>query len=118
MIAKLQDMIPNTDPRMRVVVGFSNGAHIIGGCLAQQQEGLYGYFNVYVLIEGGVSDKYNYPSLPGRYYYLAWGDAEGGRGNDFGAMLTGYAKKSAYESGGRIPCRASGMTFRMQKKRK
>jgi hypothetical protein len=93
MLARLQDMIPNIDPRLRVVVGFSNGAHIIGGCLAQQVEGIE-YFNVYVLIEGGISDKYDYPSLPGRYYYAAWGDTKEGRGNDFGQMLAANARKA------------------------
>lgn len=95
MLARLQDLIPNTDPRLRIAVGFSNGAHTIGGCLAQGEEGFYGYFNVYVLIEGGVSDKYEYPRLPGRYYYVSWGDASvGGRGPGFGQTLADAAKRA------------------------
>lgn len=94
MLAKLQDMIPNLDPRMRVIVGFSNGAHVIGGCLAHQIDGLSHYFNVFVLVEGGNSDSFNYPPLPGRYYYVATGGAQGGRGVDFNTMLANYARKA------------------------
>ena len=94
MLLKLQDMIPNIDPRLRVVVGFSNGAHVIGGCLAHQIDGLCHYFNVFVLIEGGNSTSFNYPPLPGRYYYIATGGTKGGRGSDFNAMLADYARKA------------------------
>jgi predicted esterase len=93
MLVKLQDMIPNIDPRLRVIAGFSNGAHVIGGCLAHQVDGLSHYFNVFVLIEGGYSDSFNYPSLPGRYFYIASG-TKGGDGADFNAKLAGYARKA------------------------
>lgn len=94
MLAKLQDMIPNLDPRLRVIVGFSNGAHVIGGCLAHQVDGLCHYFNVFVLIEGGNSDSFNYPQLPGRYFYIATGGTKEGRGPEFNAMLANYARKA------------------------
>ena len=94
MLVKLVQMVPNLDPRLRVVAGFSNGAHTIGGCLGQREASLYGFFNVFVLIEGGDSNVFDYPSLPGRYFYLAWGNGKGGDGNDFGLKLTNAAKKA------------------------
>jgi len=94
MLVKLVDMIPNLDPRLRVAVGFSNGAHTIGACLAQHEASFYGFFNVFVLIEGGYSNSYNYPELPGRYFYVSWGNGKGGDGNQFGQTLTNAAKKA------------------------
>ena len=94
MLVKLLDAVPNLDPRLRVIAGCSNGAHTIGGCLSQGMKSFCNFFNVYVLIEGGVSNNYLYPSLPGRYYYVAWGRAEGGSGDSFGMMLATTAKKA------------------------
>ncbi len=94
MLAKLQDMIPNIDPRLRVVAGFSNGAHVIGGCLAQRIDGLYRYFNVFILAEGGASSSYNYPLLPGRYFYVASGGDKEGMGRGFNTMLANYARNA------------------------
>ena len=94
MLAKLVQMVPNLDPRLRVVVGFSNGAHTIGGCLSQGEQSFYGFFNVFVLIEGGYSNIYAYPPLPGRYFYVAWGTGKDGDGNDFGLKLVDAAKKA------------------------
>ncbi|HWB60835.1 MAG TPA: hypothetical protein VG733_15165 [Chthoniobacteraceae bacterium] len=94
MLVKLQDMIPNIDPRLRVIAGFSNGAHIIGGCLAHQTDGLSHYFNVFILIEGGNSDTFNYPQLPGRWFYIATGASGNGSGRDFNLKLADYARKA------------------------
>ena len=94
MLAKLAQMIPNLDPRLRIVVGFSNGAHTIGGCLGEREQSFYGFFNVFVLIEGGDSVSFNYPSLPGRYFYLAWGTAKEGDGSDFGNRIANAARKA------------------------
>lgn len=94
MLAKLVEIIPNTDPRLRIAVGFSNGAHTIGGCLGQRVASFYAFFNVYVLVEGGASKTYNYPPLPGRYFYVTWGLAEGGYGSDFGMNLARQAARA------------------------
>ena len=94
MLVKLMQMIPNLDPKLRVVAGFSNGAHTIGGCLSQGEQSFYRFFNVFVLIEGGYSNTYVYPTLPGRYFYVAWGTGNGGDGNEFGLKLVNAAKKA------------------------
>jgi len=94
MLVKLVQMIPNLDPKLRVVAGFSNGAHTIGGCLGQREQSFYGFFNVFVLIEGGASSSFNYPALPGRSFYIAWGNGKDGDGDDFGLKLVDAAKKA------------------------
>lgn len=94
MLAKLQEMIPNIDPRLRVVVGFSNGAHVIGGSLSEQIDGLSHYFNVFVLIEGGDAKSFEYPALPGRYFYVASGALKEGDGKEFNMKLANAARKA------------------------
>lgn len=94
MLAKLQEMIPNIDPRLRVIVGFSNGAHVIGGSLSEQIDGLSHYFNVFVLIEGGDAKSFEYPALPGRYFYIASGATKDGDGKEFNMKLANAARKA------------------------
>jgi|GEM_PF-1986338 len=94
MVARLLEVIPNLDPKLRIIGGFSNGAHTIGACLGQNQTSFYKFFNVYILIEGGDSDLYNYPPLPGHYFYAAWGNGKGGDGDDFGNTLATAARKA------------------------
>ena len=97
MLGRLVEMIPNIDPRLRAVGGFSNGAHTIGHCLGEKIESFCDYFNVFVIIEGGWSDRYDYPPMEGKYLYLTWGTAPGAMGNDFGKMLTDKAKTAHME---------------------
>lgn len=95
MMKKLEEMVPNIDLRIRIVAGFSNGAHVIGGCLGQSVRDFAKQFNVYIMVEGGNSLGYNYPNLRGNHFYYAWGDTA--TTPDFAAMIERVAKKSHME---------------------
>jgi len=95
MMKKLEEMVPNIDSRVRIVAGFSNGAHVIGGCLGQSVRDFAKAFNVFILVEGGNSRGYNYPNSRGSHFYYAWGDTA--TTPDFAAMIESTAKKSHME---------------------
>lgn len=72
MLARLHAAIPNLDPRVRIIGGFSNGAHAIDALLANREFG--SAFSAFVLIEGGGSPGGNYQGVKGKHIYYAWGD--------------------------------------------
>ncbi len=75
---------------------------MIGRCLAHQVDGLSHYFNVFVLIEGGYSDNFNYPSLPGRYFYIASGGLKESDGADFNTKDCRLRAEGRDESGAHV----------------
>ncbi len=71
MLQEIQTMIPNLDPRLRIIAGFSNGAHAIDGMLSEERD-FRDFFTAYVLIEGGNGDG-SYRQVRDRPIYVAWG---------------------------------------------
>lgn len=95
MMKKLEEMVPNIAAGARIVAGFSNGAHVIGGCLGQGVRDFARQFDVYIMVEGGNSSDYRYPNLKGNHFYYAWGDTA--TTPDFAAMIERVARKSRME---------------------
>lgn len=76
MLAALQKLVPNINPRFRMVAGFSNGAHCIDGLLRLPSGAPAEYYNVYVLVDGGgVRLTGRYPQhVLGQHLMVLWGD--------------------------------------------
>ena len=93
MLKKLIESIPNADPKLRFVGGFSNGAHCVGTYLADGEKEFIDYFRGFIIIEGGCTRKDTKKPLRNDFAYVAWGDSPG---NTEGFM-TGM--KSAVKAG-------------------
>jgi len=63
MLERLQALIPNTDPDRRLVIGFSNGAHMIGVATCDGWREFTEYFSIYVFDEGGSSQNKDFKAL-------------------------------------------------------
>jgi hypothetical protein len=74
MLEEVVKLLPNLDPKLRVVVGFSNGAHTIGTNIARGEKEFTELFNAFVIIEGGGDVAEARKKLRGKYAYLAWGN--------------------------------------------
>jgi len=74
MMRKVTELIPNIDPRVRVVAGTSSGAHLIGSGLSLEWPGFVDYFTLFVLHEGGVAASNKYPGAKGRRLLVIWGE--------------------------------------------
>lgn len=75
MLDRLEQVIPNINPELRVVAGFSNGGHAIDGMLGVRSRQLppYGsYFTTFILADGG-SAVGDYRSIRGRHLFICWG---------------------------------------------
>ena len=67
--------IPNLDPKVRVIAGFSNGAHSIGGYCAQVGDEFGTYFNAFVFGDGGVySADWSRSAFRDAHAYVCWGE--------------------------------------------
>ena len=71
MLAKLEEAIPNLDPELRVIGGFSNGGHAIDGLLAEEE--FAHFFTAFFLIDGGGALPSRYRNVSGKHCYVAWG---------------------------------------------
>lgn len=71
MLEKLAEAVPNLDPRLRVIGGFSNGGHAIDGVLGGEE--FTRFFTAYFLIDGGGALPSRYRDAKGRHCYVAWG---------------------------------------------
>ena len=74
MLEEVVKLLPNLDPKLRVVAGFSNGAHTIGTNIARGEKEFTELFNAFVIIEGGGGVAEARKKLRGKYAYLAWGN--------------------------------------------
>jgi hypothetical protein len=74
MLEEVVKLLPNLDPKLRVVAGFSNGAHTIGTNIARGEKEFIELFNAFVIIEGGGQVPEAKKKLRGKYAYLAWGN--------------------------------------------
>ncbi|MBL9155029.1 MAG: hypothetical protein JNK37_21285 [Verrucomicrobiales bacterium] len=71
MLEKLTEAVPNLDPRLRVIGGFSNGGHAIDGVLGEEE--FTRFFSAYFLIDGGGALPSRYRDAKGKHCYVAWG---------------------------------------------
>lgn len=72
MLAKLEEAIPNLDPHLRVIGGFSNGGHAIDGVLAETE--FSEFFTAFFLIDGGGALPSRYREVRDKHCYIAWGE--------------------------------------------
>lgn len=74
MLARIQTLLPNLDPRLRIAAGTSNGAHYIGYGLDQQWPGFAEAFTTFILHEGGTAPLSSaIPGAKDRHLLVAWG---------------------------------------------
>lgn len=74
MLARVDKLLPNLDPRLRIAAGTSNGAHYLGYGLDQQWPGFGEAFTAFVLHEGGAAPLGSaIPGAKGRRLLVAWG---------------------------------------------
>jgi len=73
MLDRLQALLPNTDPQRRVVVGTSNGAHMIaiGACDGWKE--FSDYFSAFVMHEGGGSESKDFSPLRKKAVFVLMG---------------------------------------------
>lgn len=75
MLDEIAKAIPNLDPEVRVIAGFSNGAHSMGGYCSQVGEEFGTYFNVFVFGDGGVhSADWSKKFFRDAHAYVCWGE--------------------------------------------
>lgn len=79
MLAKLDEAVPNINPKLRVIGGFSNGGHAIDGLLSEKE--FADAFSAFVLIDGGGALGGNYREVKDKHAYIAWGATSPNRNN-------------------------------------
>jgi len=70
MLDEIAKLVPNIDPKLRIIAGFSNGGHAIDGMMKEKE--FREFFKAYVLIDGG-TDSGRYSGMSGSFAYIAWG---------------------------------------------
>ncbi len=71
MLDEITKLVPNIDPKLRIIAGFSNGGHAIDGLMKEKE--FREFFKAYVLIDGGM-DVGKYSGMSGTFAYVAWGE--------------------------------------------
>jgi len=75
MLEAVEAAIPNLDPKVRAIAGFSNGAHSIGGYCSQVEEEFAGKFNVFIFGDGGVHEaSWAAKNFRDAHAYSCWGE--------------------------------------------
>jgi len=74
MLERLQALLPNVDPKRRVVVGSSNGAHMIAIATCDGWKEFAEYFNAFVLHEGGGSGSWNFSAVRRKKVFILMGE--------------------------------------------
>ena len=96
MLADLVKLLPNLDPKIRLVGGFSNGAHTIGTNITRGEAHFIELFNAFIIIEGGGRDVEAKKKLRDKFAYLAWGNDVAKKGSkDYMANYVCKAVKDA-----------------------
>lgn len=99
MLEEIRKLLPNLDERIRIVAGFSNGAHLIGTAIETGLPEFVGFFNAFVIIEGGARSSSAETRLRGKYAYLAWGTDAAKRGSkDYMQAMVGGAHEAKLET--------------------
>jgi len=78
MLDEITKLVPNIDPKIRIISGFSNGGHAIDGLMNEKE--FREFFKAYVLIDGGMAEG-KYSGMSGTYAYIAWGSNSPNAGN-------------------------------------
>ena len=86
MLEDVVKLLPNLDPKLRVVAGFSNGAHTIGTNIARGEKEFTELFSAFVIIEGGGQVPETRKKLRGKYACLAWGSDNKGSKDYMGVV--------------------------------
>ena len=81
MLAEVLKLLPNLDPKLRIVAGFSNGAHTIGTYIARGENEFVELFHAFVIIEGGGNFGKAKKKLRDKFAYLAWGNDASKKGS-------------------------------------
>ena len=71
MLARITEAVPNLDPKLRVIGGFSNGGHAIDGVLGESE--FSQFFTAFFLIDGGGALPSRYRDVKEKHCYVAWG---------------------------------------------
>jgi hypothetical protein len=96
MLADVVKLLPNLDPKIRLVAGFSNGAHTIGTNISRGEGYFIDLFNAFIIIEGGGRDVEAKKKLREKFAYLAWGNDVATKGSkDYMANYVCKAVKDA-----------------------
>ena len=92
MLEELHRAVPNIDTRLRIVGGFSNGAHCIDGLLDEAKD-YAGWFNVFVLVEGG-GHAAHWPRKENQFACVLWGDKSPGKALNIGENNVHLARRA------------------------
>ena len=75
MLSEIHKAIPNIDPKVRVIAGFSNGAHSIAGYCNQVEDEIAENFNVFVFGDGGTYEgSWSAKNFRDAHSYCCWGE--------------------------------------------
>lgn len=86
MLERLQALLPNTDPERRVVMGTSNGAHMIGIGACDGWKEFSKYFSAFVMHEGGGSESKDFGALRRKSVFVLMGDQSASLGFSKGVV--------------------------------
>lgn len=92
MLEALHRAVPNIDARLRIIGGFSNGAHCIDGLLDEAKD-YVNWFNVFVLVEGG-GHAGHWPRKESQFACVLWGDKSSGKALNLGENNVHLAKRA------------------------
>jgi len=73
MLARLDKVIPNLDPKHQIIGGFSNGAHTIAAMISDPNCDLTQRFSGFLLVEGG-GRLQHLESIKGKAILMVWGN--------------------------------------------
>lgn len=79
MLAKLEEAVPNLDPDLRIIGGFSNGAHAVDGLLGNPE--FVKTFSAFYLIDGGGVLGGVYSKANDKHAYIAYGESSPNKRN-------------------------------------
>lgn len=89
MLDELHRVVPNISPCLRVISGFSNGAHTTIGYMGLAQTDFPNYFTVYIPGDGsliGYEMGGNFSHLAGRRLFVVWGEKSPNKGGSTGLV--------------------------------
>jgi len=92
MLEALHRAAPNIDTRLRIIGGFSNGAHCIDGLLDEAKD-YVNWFNVFVLVEGG-GHAGHWTRKGNQFACVLWGDKSSGKVLNLGENNVHLAKRA------------------------
>lgn len=92
MLEELHRVVPNLDTRLRIVSGFSNGAHCIDGLLDDARD-YTDWFNCFILVEGG-GRAGRWPRKDNQFACVLWGEKSSNKQSGAGENGAHLAKRA------------------------